>query len=156
MVDLVEILLKSKRFNEVVVFSSNQGVDDEGCERFCDVLCERVKGVPLRQITERKSVVELIRLGASASLSVVTRLHAGILAHHGGARVLAVAYQPKVSNVLQEYAIAEQVVGLDFAGLNECCDRVLRAIDIPSMDKGNCDEICTRIDDTVKSICVGR
>ncbi len=45
--------------------------------------------------------------------TLVTRLHAGILALRLGSPLLAIAYQPKVNDVLESVGLSKSIVGID-------------------------------------------
>ena len=80
-------------------------------------------------IDRELSVSEIILLGNSAKLTLVTRLHAGIMAHHGGSPVVAVSYQPKVKDVLQESAISNHVFDIEFTNREEVIQQVIDSLD---------------------------
>lgn len=57
-------------------------------------------------------VTDVLDAFSRAQLAIVTRLHAGIMAAHAGAKVLPIAYQPKVAAVLAEQGIAPASIAL--------------------------------------------
>ena len=61
----------------------------------------------------RLSAEEIARSTVNVSLTLVTRLHAGILALRLGSPLLAIAYQPKVNDVLESVGLSKSIVGID-------------------------------------------
>jgi len=112
MVNLTLLIKDSLNVDELVVFNSNYPTDKEGSDVFINQLQESVKNIQLKIISGRRSVFELIQIGETATLAVVTRLHAGIIAAHGGCNVIAIAYQPKVKDVLQGFGISKSIIDL--------------------------------------------
>jgi len=109
------------KFDEIVIFNSNFPADDFGSRLFFKKLkCSNVEA-KVRVLEGRQSVAELMQLGESASLAVTTRLHAGIIVAQAGCKVIGIAYQPKVKNVLQQYGISSGIIELDELARNTGC-----------------------------------
>jgi len=117
MVNLTLLIKDSLNIEELVVFNSNYPTDKQGSEAYINRLQEVKKNIPFKMISGRRSVFELVQIGETATLAVVTRLHAGIIAAHGGCNVVGIAYQPKVKDVLKGSGISKsEITGLK-AGL---------------------------------------
>src|SRR5690606_26781202 len=59
------------------------------------------------------TVGELIKLCSQADIALVTRLHASLLATIAKCKIIAVAYQPKVNDVLSEAGISKNIIQID-------------------------------------------
>lgn len=95
------------------VFSSNYPLDNYACEYFIKRLPDDYKVI----YTDAKlSVSDIIRLNRFAVASLVTRLHAGIMASKSCENLYAIVYQPKVETVLKQTGVNVQTFNI----LTEC------------------------------------
>lgn len=99
---------------QVAIFNSNYPLDQLAVNAFCREF-ERLdpQSVKLSVMNGRYKVADLITACSEARYALVTRLHAGILSKISGARLFAIAYQPKVRDVLEHQTCHSQVVTLE-------------------------------------------
>lgn len=111
---LVLRLCSELNIRKVVLFNSNYPLDQLAADAFSDAFSQQNSGgISLDLIPGRQKVAELITACGKAEYALVTRLHAGIISRISGAKLLAVAYQPKVKDVLSKQADMTLVAGLD-------------------------------------------
>lgn len=116
--DVTNSLCSKYAVRKLEVFSSNFPLDNFACEYF-------IKRLPVEYTviyTDKKlSVSEIIRLNQYAVASLVTRLHAGIMASKSCGNLYAIVYQPKVKTVLNQSAANLQTFDIlsKFDGLAE-------------------------------------
>jgi polysaccharide pyruvyl transferase WcaK-like protein len=102
MVILVDRLVKNLGVNELIIFNTNCPLDELASEDFIKKYTSFSRfPVFFKFIKGRKTVSRLLTICSEARFSLVTRLHAGIISNISGAHVLAIEYQPKVRDVLE-------------------------------------------------------
>ncbi len=102
MCQLVSRAATERGVRRIMVFNTNYPLDDLGSAAFVDRLSVINSSLEITYLDGRLAVAEITRVCSLARLAIVTRLHAAILAKLAGAEVVAIAYQPKVSDVLKE------------------------------------------------------
>lgn len=97
----------------LVLISSNPVVDDYGSRALFEAIRRSSFNGHVSYADGAKTVRELFDVCRASRYALVTRLHAGIIAHKAGCKVLAIAYQPKVKDVLEECGIATMVMAME-------------------------------------------
>ncbi len=123
MVNITEKLYQTSLFDTIKLFYSNYPLDTYGGKEFTKKL--RAKAIDIEVIDKNLTVTEIIALAHQAKLTLVTRLHAGIMAYLGGSPILAVAYQPKVKYVLQESGITQNIFDMSFSNQDTIISKTL-------------------------------
>jgi len=151
MVNVASRIASSGKFDRLVLFYSNYPLDTAGGKAFMQSLQKKKLSIDVEEIDRPLSVAEIIRLASRAKLAVVTRLHAGIMVHHGGTPVAAVCYQPKVKSVLEAYDISNVVFDMDFKELPMKADAVLEASDAETKPFRSRSDVTKKIDEKVEA-----
>lgn len=111
-------LCSKYKTKKLEVFSSNYPLDNYACEYF-------IKRLPsdfsVTYNNEMLTVSEIILLNQRAIASLVTRLHAGIMASKSCKNLYAIVYQPKVETVLRQACVNLQTFEIlsDFDGVED-------------------------------------
>jgi polysaccharide pyruvyl transferase WcaK-like protein len=126
MVEVTRELILSEQFKKIKLFYSNYPLDTQGGEVFIDEL--RKYNIQVEVINKALTVSEIISLANGSKLTFVTRLHAGIMAYHGGSTIVAVAYQPKVKNVLKESGISNYIYDIEFKNKNKITQKIIDSL----------------------------
>ncbi|MBF7052531.1 polysaccharide pyruvyl transferase family protein [Halomonas sp. KAO] len=114
MVVVVDRLVESLSIKELVIFNTNYPLDETAAEDFIKKYKSSSNlSVSLNFIRGRNTVSRLLDICSKAKFSLVTRLHAGIISKISGAHVLAIEYQPKVKDVLENQTSHTIVESLD-------------------------------------------
>jgi polysaccharide pyruvyl transferase WcaK-like protein len=121
-VDIIETIYKKDNFTKVVLFYSNYPLDKKGGEEFLKLIDKNIKVI---HIDKRLSVKNIIKLANSAKLTIVTRLHAGILSHLGGSEIAAISYQPKVKDIFLDYFITDAIFDIEFGNKKTVLSQIL-------------------------------
>lgn len=103
---LTNSLVAKYKIKKVEVFSSNYPLDNYACDYFLKRLPDCYEVV---YTNKRLTVSDIIQINQRAVASLVTRLHAGIMASKFCDNIYAIAYQPKVEAVLKQSSSNLQV-----------------------------------------------
>ncbi len=111
--NLTKALSQVQNVTKVIVYDSNRTADSQASKAFVNELHNAGIVATVTHIQKQMTVRETIDLCTRADLALVTRLHAGILAHLAGCRLIAVAYQPKVADVMTEHGMTRAFIELN-------------------------------------------
>ena len=106
---IIEDLVNNHDFDKINIFSTNTPLDEEAVLAFIDV-CNSVE---FECNKNQPTVYQVLELLSHSKLTVATRLHAALLAYIADSKVIAIAYQPKVIDVLNTVGVAESVIDID-------------------------------------------
>lgn len=123
LVEITKEIIKLNEFDKLILFYSNYPLDTFGGEAYLAEL--ENEDISVEVINRKLKVSEIISLGRGAKLALVTRLHAGIMAYLGGASIAAVAYQPKVADVLADSGISIRIFDMDFKNRGEVIHEIV-------------------------------
>ncbi|MDA3835416.1 MAG: polysaccharide pyruvyl transferase family protein [Spirochaetales bacterium] len=138
MVFAVDRLVNIYKLEKIYIYNSNFPLDDIGSRAFMNQFESAGKHCVIEYLYGKKTVGELLTICSKASLSLVTRLHAGIIASLAGSKVIAVEYQPKVKDVLLAYVSDSKTISME--------DLMSGAVFQPKWESGFLyDEIHTKI-----------
>jgi polysaccharide pyruvyl transferase WcaK-like protein len=112
MASLALFIRECYKFDELVIFNSNYPSDKQASLNLFEQLEGSNYQATIRIIEGRKSVGEIIQLGQTAEFAFTTRLHAGIIVAHGGCKLIGIAYQPKVKDVLEDAGVTPYVIDI--------------------------------------------
>ncbi len=133
---VIKSIIKLYDLKKIEIFYSNYPLDKEGGKKLIKKL-ENLN-VKIKEIDTSLKVYEIINLAQKAKITLVTRLHAGIMAFLGGSKVIAIAYQPKVEHVLQENQITSNIITLSFFNYQEIIKNSInteKRVDLQSIQK---------------------
>lgn len=133
LIEVTKDLVNSKKFKKVILFYSNYPLDTIGGKAYMNEL--KQENISIEVIDRALSVSEIISLANSAKLTLVTRLHAGIMAYHGGSPIAAVSYQPKVKDILQENGISNHIYDIEFKNREKITKQIIDSINIKTKRK---------------------
>ena len=126
--NLTKALTQVQNVTELVVYDSNRVADSQASKAFVNELHNAGVNATVTHLQKQMTVRETIDLCSRADLALVTRLHAGLLAHLAGCRLIAVDYQPKVANVMTEHGITNA-----FIDLNDLIDNRVSVANLPDL-----------------------
>ncbi len=114
MVSLVDSFCEKNNVEKVFIFNTNYPLDDIGVKEFFRLSARKQSKYSIEYAEGKKSVNDLLKYCANADWALVTRLHAGIIASLAGCKkIFAIAYQPKVKDVLTISGITKSIIDLD-------------------------------------------
>lgn len=103
-------LMEEKNLNTLVIYNTNYPTDEEAVLE----LLKLFKNVDfdIDYVKGRLQVYDLLNLCSKSELALVTRLHAGLIAFIAECEIMAIAYQPKVKDVLANIGITKNVIDI--------------------------------------------
>lgn len=111
MAHLVKQICKECGIHTIYLYNTNLN-DNQGVNCFKEFFDCREGNFKLLTVQSNK-VSDMLDLTRSAEVAIVTRLHAGLIAALGGCKVVAVAYHPKVKDVLGKTSTAWRIIDID-------------------------------------------
>lgn len=156
MAALVASAVAGSHFDRVVVFNTNYPLDDLGAVEFVSRLSEYISPDLIAYERGSRRVSELLSLCREGRVSIVTRLHAGLISCLGGVPVFGVAYQPKVRDVFSKTGCVHRVVPIGEIGqvnVQRCIDELEEEVSLARKEK---QEVRWMVDETVREVLLRR
>lgn len=110
---IVKDVVNSKNIRKIYIYNTNYPLDEYGVIHFLEKFRKENLPVEIEYIEGKRTVKELIEVCSRNKYALVTRLHAGIIAGISGCQLVAIAYQPKVRDVLLESKLTNSIIDID-------------------------------------------
>lgn len=104
-------IMEELNISKIVIYNTNYPLDEEAVLSLLPLF--QLHNIEVHYVEGALKVGDLLCVLNQSSIALITRLHAGLLAYVAGCRVFAIAYQPKVEDVLGSIGITENIINIE-------------------------------------------